>query len=66
LLLPVPNPSRLNLMPVLPKVTWSVAVRVMAGPAAPVSAQAQGENNTVPANAVEVLRNSRRFSPEHF
>ena len=52
-------------MPVLPSVTWSVAVRTVAGAsaAARASANAQGESKAVPASAVEVWMNWRRLTP---
>ncbi len=64
LALPVPKPSRLNLMPVLPSVTWSVAVRTTgASAAADVFVSAHGESSAVPASAVEAWMKWRRVIP---
>ena len=63
--LPVPKPSLLNLMPVLPSVIWSAAVRIVDEPVtalAPV--RIHGVNSAVPASAVDVLINCRRVTPQ--
>jgi len=47
-------PSRLSLMPVLPSVTWSTAVRLPAGaPAARTLESAHGDSSAVPARRAE-------------
>src|ERR1035437_10514083 len=59
LLLPVPKPRRLSLRPVLPRATWSTAVRLTAASA---WSHEQEVSSSALAAAPERSRNWRRFS----